>query len=73
MAAEIEPTLIGKMAIGFGDGVVVDAEIDGELAHGGEAIAGAEISGDEERAEPGENLLIRGNGRIVVNAECRCG
>ena len=38
-ATEVEPSFVRKHAVRFGNGVVVHAEIDGELAHGRQRIA----------------------------------
>jgi hypothetical protein len=73
MAAKVEPAFVGKMAIRFGNGVVMHGEINRQLPHRRKTIARLKSSGDEEGAESGENLLVGRNRRIAINAKGRRG
>lgn len=69
--AQVEPAFGGESAVGFGDGVEVDAEVGGELTDGGEGVAGWEAARDEGVAESVGDLAVGGDGGAEVDGEDR--
>ncbi len=67
--AEVEPAFGGEGTVGFGDGVEVDAEVGGELADGGERVAGLEAVFAEGGAESVGDLAVGGSGRGEIDGE----
>jgi hypothetical protein len=62
--AEIDPTLGGKLAVGVGDGVEVDAELGGEGADAGKRVSGGEVTGGKVEADLINDLAIDGDGGV---------
>src|SRR5260221_9781429 len=50
-AARLDDAGALELGVDAGDGIGVDAEVDGELADGGELIAGLEAAGGDRGAE----------------------
>ena len=68
-AAEIEPAFVREDAIGLGDRVVMDAEIDRELAHGRKLFSWRKLAGDEQGPEAADDLLVDGPRGGQVNTK----
>jgi hypothetical protein len=56
-----------ELGVDTGDGVGVDAEVDGELTDGGQLIAGLESAGRNRRAQAAIELRI--NRRAIVRVD----
>ena len=67
--AEVEETFGGEGTEGFGDGVVMDTELGGELADARERVAGGELAGLDEEAELVDDLAIGGGGAAEIDGE----
>ena len=58
-----------ELAIGAHDGVGIDFEIDGELADGGELIAGGQRAGGDAAADLVDQLAVDGDAAVQVDGE----
>lgn len=67
--SEVEPAFGGEGTVGFGNGVEVDAEVGGELADGGERVAGLEAVFAEGGAESVGDLTVGGSGGGEIDGE----
>lgn len=70
MPAKFEPSLVGKVPVRFGHGVVVHAKIKRQLPYGRQPVSRLKTARDEQRSQPGEYLFVRRHGRIVIDTEC---
>src|SRR5262245_4481566 len=57
-APRLEHAVALEMRVDAGDGVRVDAQVDGKLADGGELIAGAQASGRDGRPQTALDLCV---------------
>ena len=55
--------------VGACDGVQVDAEVAGQLAHGGQCGADGELAGGQRTPDPRGNLLGERNGGVEVEGQ----
>ncbi len=62
--AEVDPALGGKLAVGVGDGVEVDAELGGEGADAGEGVSCGEVAGGKVEADLINDLAVDGDGGV---------
>ena len=68
-ATEVEPSFLRQHAVRLRDGVVVNAEIDGEAPHRGERVADRKRAVHQQRPNGIGDLPIRGDrgGEIDAN------
>ena len=57
------------LAVGAGDGVGVDGEIDGDTADGGELVSGAQGGGGDGGLDLVDELAVDGHAGVGVEAE----
>ena len=57
------------LAVGAGDGVGIDGEIDGDAANGGELVPGAKAGGGNRDLDLVDELAVDGDAGVGIEAE----
>jgi hypothetical protein len=70
-APEVEPPLLGQRAIGLRHGVVVNAQIDRDLADRRQLIAGPEVARHQARPDGVGDLTIGRHRRVEIDPQGR--
>jgi len=68
-----EQAIVLELTVGAHDSVGIDFEIDGELADGGQLVAGSEVAGCDGSADLVNNLAVDGHSAVHVEMEAELG